>query len=248
MRRERRQGTAVESFSGEASNARTVPSRSRVRCGRRARHRPQEHLKILRQVPPGLQKCQRRNMLARIARFRSLLNVPRGITGPGGNDRARSMTDVVDPATRSRMMAGIRGRNTSPELVLRRKLHAAGLRYRLHDSRVSGRPDIVFAGRRIAIFVHGCFWHRHDGCHWCSTPSSNTDFWSSKFERNITRDRQVLERLLADGWRVAVVWECGLRPAYVDRTVEALLAWMKDAVSSPCFESDLVRPRGSLVL
>ncbi|WP_025812391.1 very short patch repair endonuclease [Komagataeibacter kakiaceti] len=155
------------------------------------------------------------------------------------------MADVVDPATRSRMMAGIRCRNTSPELVLRRKLHAAGLRYRLHGSKVPGRPDIVLAGRGIAIFVHGCFWHRHDGCHWCSTPSSNAGFWSSKFERNIARDRQVLETLLAEGWRVAVVWECGLRPAHVDRTVKALLDWMKDPTLSPCFESDLVRPRCS---
>jgi DNA mismatch endonuclease, patch repair protein len=245
MHPERRRETALESFSGEASNAPMGPSRSTRRCGRRARRRPQERLKILRRAPPDLQKCQRRNMLARIVRSRSLLHVPRGITGLGGNDRASSMADVVDPATRSRMMAGIRGTNTSPELVLRRRLHAAGLRYRLHGSKVFGRPDIVFPGRRVAIFVHGCFWHRHDGCHWCSTPSSNTEFWSRKFERNVARDTQVLEALLADGWRVALVWECGLRPAHIDRTVRALLAWMKDPESSPFFESDLVRPRGS---
>lgn len=156
------------------------------------------------------------------------------------------MADVVDPATRSRMMAGIRGRNTSPELVLRRKLHAGGLRYRLHGSKLPGRPDIVLAGRRVAVFVHGCFWHRHRGCQWCSTPSSNIDFWSTKFERNIARDRQVVETLLADDWRVAVVWECGLRPAHVDRTIDALLAWMKDPMPSSLFESDLVRPRDSI--
>ena len=157
------------------------------------------------------------------------------------------MADVVDPATRSRMMAGIRGRNTSPELVLRRKLHMAGLRYRLHGSKLAGRPDIVLAGRRIAVFVHGCFWHRHRGCHWCSTPSSNIDFWSRKFERNIARDRQVVETLLADGWRVAVVWECGLRPAHVDRTTDALLAWVRDPMPASLLESDLVRRRDSII-
>lgn len=244
MRREGHRGIALESFSDEVSNELTDPSRSTGRFGRRARYRPQERLKILRRAPPDLQKCQRRSMLARIVRSRSLLHVPRGITGLAGSYRAMSMADVVDPMTRSRMMAGIRGRNTSPELILRRKLHAAGLRFRLDGSKLFGKPDIVLAGRRITIFAHGCFWHQHEGCHWCSTPSSNTDFWSGKLERNIARDRQVLDILLADGWRVAIVWECGVRAAYVDHTVEALLAWMNDLASPPFLESELVRPRG----
>lgn len=151
------------------------------------------------------------------------------------------MVDVVDPATRSRMMAGIRGKNTSPEMMLRRKLHAAGLRYRLHSSKVPGSPDIVMAGRRIVIFVHGCFWHRHGGCHWCSTPASNADFWKAKFARNQARDIEVFALLHNAGWRIATVWECGLRPAFVDEAVEALLDWIRSDM--PTFESRLVRPR-----
>ncbi|KAA3655570.1 MAG: DNA mismatch endonuclease Vsr [Proteobacteria bacterium] len=121
------------------------------------------------------------------------------------------MVDVVDRATRSRMMSGIRGKNTKPEMVVRRYLHAQGLRYRLHVSRLPGKPDLVFPKYRVALFVHGCFWHRHSGCKYATTPGTRTDFWLRKFAENTERDRLVLEALHGLGWRPLVVWECELK-------------------------------------
>lgn len=150
------------------------------------------------------------------------------------------MVDVVDQATRSRMMSGIRGADTRPEILLRKALHRAGFRYRLHAANLPGRPDIVLASRRAAIFVHGCFWHRHERCHWCTTPASNLEFWRSKFERNGERDRAVIETLQSMEWRTAIVWECGLRKPYAASTFEDLVTWLRsDAVA---YESALVRP------
>lgn len=121
------------------------------------------------------------------------------------------MTDIVDSPTRSRMMAGIRGKNTKPELRLRRSLHAMGFRYRLHARGLPGRPDLVLPKYRAVIFVHGCFWHRHEGCRFASTPSTRPEFWTAKFAANVARDDAVRSRLLQCGWRVATVWECALR-------------------------------------
>ncbi len=114
--------------------------------------------------------------------------------------------DKVDPATRSRIMARIRGRDTVPEVLLRRRLWAAGLRYRLHQRGVMGTPDLSHKGRRLAVFVDGCFWH---GCpqHY-RAPSSRVEYWSAKLERNRRRRESVVKALAADGWRWAVVWEC----------------------------------------
>jgi DNA mismatch endonuclease (patch repair protein) len=151
------------------------------------------------------------------------------------------MVDVVDSATRSRMMSGIRGANTQPETFLRKALHRAGLRYRLHAAKLPGRPDIVLASRGAAIFVHGCFWHRHAGCHWCTTPASNVDFWNRKFERTVERDQQAIETLHGLGWRTAIVWECGLRKPYAATTLEDLIPWLGS--NETWFESALVRPR-----
>ncbi len=151
------------------------------------------------------------------------------------------MTDVVDQATRSRMMSSIRAKDTKPEIVLRRTLHRAGLRYRLHGTRLPGKPDVVLKSRRAAIFVHGCFWHRHEGCYWCSTPSSNADFWAAKFKRNAARDAEVTAALRSEGWRVAVVWECGLRAPSLEATALNFLAWL--GTDREYFESELIRPR-----
>ena len=151
------------------------------------------------------------------------------------------MVDVVDRATRSRMMSSIRAKNTKPEIALRRKLHRAGLRYRLHSTKLPGKPDLVLTSRRVVIFVHGCFWHRHNGCHWCSTPSSNIDFWAAKFESNAVRDAEVTAALRSEGWRVAVVWECGLRAPSLEGTTTKLLTWIRS--ESGNFESELVRER-----
>lgn len=115
--------------------------------------------------------------------------------------------DVVDKATRSRMMSGIRGKDTKPELRVRSHLHRTGLRYRLH-AKLPGKPDLVFPKHRTVVFVHGCFWHRHENCRYSTTPQSNADFWQTKFAANVKRDALVQEQLTALGWRVLVVWGC----------------------------------------
>jgi DNA mismatch endonuclease (patch repair protein) len=121
------------------------------------------------------------------------------------------LVDVVDPATRSRMMAGIKGKDTEPELAVRRYLHAAGLRFRLHDKQLPGRPDIVLPAFRTVVLVHGCFWHRHEGCPYTTTPSSRPDFWGRKFDQNIRRDADNVRALHAAGWAALTIWECQAR-------------------------------------
>ena len=116
--------------------------------------------------------------------------------------------DRLTPERRSWLMSRVRGRNTSTELRVRRVAHAMGFRYRLHRRDLPGTPDLVFPRRRVAMFVHGCFWHRHEGCRGATTPSSHVSFWRDKFARNVARDRQVTEDLRNLGWKVAVVWEC----------------------------------------
>jgi DNA mismatch endonuclease (patch repair protein) len=120
------------------------------------------------------------------------------------------LPDIVDAATRSRMMSGIRGTNTKPELAIRRGLHAAGFRYRLHAKDVPGRPDIVLPRYRAAIFVNGCFWHGHD-CHLFRLPGTREEFWQDKINRNRQRDAEVEAVLAAAGWRRLTIWECALR-------------------------------------
>lgn len=137
------------------------------------------------------------------------------------------MTDIVDPRTRSRMMAGIKGKNTKPELVLRRALHAKGLRFRLHSTKITGAPDIVFPKYGAVVFVHGCFWHRHSGCRYATMPSTRPDFWQAKFAANVVRDESVKATLLSTGWRVATVWECALRTiSIVEDTTQQLVDWL----------------------
>lgn len=123
------------------------------------------------------------------------------------------MVDVVDKATRSRMMSGIQGKNTSPEMTVRRFLHAYGLRYRLHAKGIPGKPDLLFPKYGLVLFVHGCFWHRHRGCKYATTPASNKDFWEKKFEGNKRRDKETVRKLKESGWRVLVIWECEINDA-----------------------------------
>lgn len=108
------------------------------------------------------------------------------------------------------MMSGIRPKDTKPEMFIRRGLHAMGYRYRLHDRRLPGRPDLVFPGRRAVIFIHGCFWHGHD-CSLFRWPGTRPDFWRAKISGNINRDARVRSELLTLGWRVLDIWECMLR-------------------------------------
>lgn len=107
-------------------------------------------------------------------------------------------------------MSGIRGKNTKPELAIRRGLHRQGFRYRLHAGDIPGKPDLVLPRFRAAIFVNGCFWHHHD-CHLFKMPSTRTEFWSQKIERNVERDERVQSQLAESGWRFLVVWECALK-------------------------------------
>ncbi|MBK8060030.1 MAG: DNA mismatch endonuclease Vsr [Gemmatimonadetes bacterium] len=123
------------------------------------------------------------------------------------------MADIVDRATRSRMMAGIGGKDTAPELTVRRFLHREGFRFRLHRRDLPGRPDVVLARYRVAVLVHGCFWHRHSSCRYATTPSSNREFWHAKFAQNVARDRRNLRELRRLGWTPIVVWECSLSPS-----------------------------------
>lgn len=121
------------------------------------------------------------------------------------------MADVVDRATRSRMMSRIRGRDTRPELLVRRYLHATGLRFRTNVRSLPGSPDVVFPRYRVAVFVHGCFWHRHAGCPFATTPATRTEFWNNKFAANVSRDLRVRQQLEALGWQILTVWECQLK-------------------------------------
>ena len=121
-------------------------------------------------------------------------------------------------------MSGIRGRNTQPELAVRKALFAAGFRFRLHSKLLPGRPDIVLPGSRQAIFVHGCFWHRHPRCRFAYTPKSNIRFWLDKFDSNVRRDKVARSALRKAGWHVHVVWECEVdekRLKKLLRTIEA---------------------------
>jgi DNA mismatch endonuclease (patch repair protein) len=136
------------------------------------------------------------------------------------------VTDIVDRPTRSRMMAGIRGKDTKPELLLRKRLFAAGFRYRLHACDVTGRPDLLFPRYRAAVFVHGCFWHRHEGCPYATSPATRPEFWSRKFAANVARDKAVRASLAAGGWRLAVVWECSLRKGGEAEVALVLASWL----------------------
>jgi DNA mismatch endonuclease (patch repair protein) len=116
--------------------------------------------------------------------------------------------DRLDRQARSRLMSKVRGKNTQPELAVRAYLHSIGLRFRLHDANLPGRPDLIFKARRVIVFVHGCFWHGHKGCSKARVPKTRAAFWRSKMETNAARDRRSIRKLRSMGWRVFVVWQC----------------------------------------
>ena len=125
-------------------------------------------------------------------------------------------------------MAGIRGKDTRPEMILRRGLHARGFRFRLHDKRLPGSPDLVFPGRRAVIFVHGCFWHGH-ACHLFRLPATRQEFWRAKIEGNAARDALAERTLVADRWRVLTIWECALKGRErlpVEAVLDRAAAWL----------------------
>lgn len=144
------------------------------------------------------------------------------------------MPDIVDPETRSRMMSGIKAKNTKPELMVRKALHARGFRYRLHDPKVAGKPDMVFPKLKAVIFVNGCFWHGHD-CYLHKLPATRREFWKAKIERNRQRDDTVRKTLQDTGWRVLTIWECALRGREkigLDAVVDHVVGWLPSDADS----------------
>lgn len=121
-------------------------------------------------------------------------------------------------------MSGIRARDTKPEIIVRKYLHAHGFRYRIAPKNLPGKPDIVLPKYRTVIFVHGCFWHRHPGCRYAAVPSTNRSFWSQKFESNLKRDRQVARQLRRAGWHVFVVWECQCTPRRLETVRKSIVS------------------------
>ena len=134
------------------------------------------------------------------------------------------MTDIFDREKRSEIMSRIRGRDTGPEMIVRRIAHGLGFRFRLHRRDLPGSPDLLFPRYRAVIMVHGCFWHRHPGCKYASSPKTRVRFWEDKFEGNVVRDRRNEEALHELGWRVMVIWECETkdREAVAERIIEYL--------------------------
>jgi DNA mismatch endonuclease, patch repair protein len=124
--------------------------------------------------------------------------------------------DVFNREKRSEVMSRVRSKDTRPELVVRRALHRRGLRFRLHGRDLPGKPDIVFPSRRVVVFIHGCFWHRHPGCRRTTTPASNSAFWKAKFDATVKRDAEAMFALEAAGWTALVIWECEIRPSALE--------------------------------
>ena len=146
--------------------------------------------------------------------------------------------DTVDKKTRSRMMSGIRSSNTKPEILTRKALHRLGYRFRL-DSKVGKiKPDIVLRSLKVAVFAHGCYWHKHKGCKLAYSNRKYDEKWKKKFSDNKVRDKRVVKELLAEGWRVAVIWECATRkPKVLEKESDKIDRWIK-AGKSQYYESD----------
>ena len=134
------------------------------------------------------------------------------------------MADVHDKATRSYNMSRIKGKDTKPEMIVRSFLHANGFRYRLHVKDLSGKPDIVLPKYRTVIFVHGCFWHGHEGCKYFKLPGTRTEWWREKIGRNKENDKKATKALHKSGWTVISIWECRLKPAILNRTLISLIS------------------------
>ncbi|WP_061875412.1 very short patch repair endonuclease [Acinetobacter lactucae] len=138
------------------------------------------------------------------------------------------MVDIVDTSTRSRIMASIKGRDTKPEILIRKLLHKRGFRFRLHVKELPGRPDIVLKKYKAVIFINGCFWHGHKGCHLFKIPATRTEFWEEKINKNQLNDIKSIKLLLDNGWRVCLVWECSVRGAKKDlnKVINSISNWL----------------------
>jgi DNA mismatch endonuclease (patch repair protein) len=132
------------------------------------------------------------------------------------------MADVHDKATRSRNMASIKSKDTKPEMLVRKFLHARGLRYRLHDKALPGKPDLVLPKYKTVIFVHGCYWHKHEGCKYFVVPKTRTEWWMNKINSNVANDAKAMDALKKEGWEVIIIWECELKSKKTNETLTKL--------------------------
>jgi DNA mismatch endonuclease (patch repair protein) len=148
------------------------------------------------------------------------------------------MADVFSKKKRSDVMRAVKSKDTKPELALRRTLRAMGFRPATRPAKLPGSPDVVLPALRTVVFVHGCFWHRHDGCPKATTPATRVDFWAAKFERNVARDKRVVRQLRGLGWRVVTVWECRAQRLTELRRVERLLAEARARIAAAARVAD----------
>jgi len=137
------------------------------------------------------------------------------------------MADVHDPQVRSYNMSRIRNKNTKPEITVRKFLYQSGFRYRLHDSKLPGKPDIVLKKYNTIIFIHGCFWHGHEGCKYFVIPKTKTQWWLDKISRNIKKDAENFEKLAENNWNIITIWECELRKGKLENTLNDLVIKIK---------------------
>jgi DNA mismatch endonuclease, patch repair protein len=135
------------------------------------------------------------------------------------------MADILSKTQRSKLMSTVRSRDTKPEWILRCGLHRIGFRYRLQNSHLPGSPDLIFPKYQSVVFVHGCYWHRHEGCKDATMPKTNVDFWKKKFSENLERDRRIVHELKTSDWRVLVVWECELNQKTIE-TIHRVANWL----------------------
>lgn len=142
------------------------------------------------------------------------------------------MVDSIDQATRSLVMSRVKGKNTRPEMVVRKLVFAAGYRYRLHVRSLPGSPDLVFSARKKVIFIHGCFWHRHENCSLARLPKSRVEFWTEKLNGNKARDERVYDALTGADWEVLVVWECELK--HRDQLDKRIRSFLESTRSQTC--------------
>lgn len=132
------------------------------------------------------------------------------------------MADVHEPEVRSYNMSRIKGKNTKPEMLVRKYLHAQGFRYGLHNKKLPGKPDLVLTKHKTVIFVHGCFWHSHEQCRYFVIPKTRTEWWREKLSKNKENDSRHILNLQRAGWKVIIVWECELKPQKLKETLESL--------------------------
>jgi DNA mismatch endonuclease (patch repair protein) len=138
------------------------------------------------------------------------------------------MTDVHSKEVRSFNMSQIKGKDTRPEMLVRKFLFSNGIRYRLHDKKLPGKPDLVFPKYKKVVFIHGCFWHSHEGCKYFVVPKTRTEWWLNKLNRNKTKDAESINALKSQGWEIITVWECELKPGKREQTLKSLIKEFKN--------------------